>query len=107
MDAQRMRDCVHHIEQHADEAKRAAQSPGVSQPLRECVEMLHQQAREAKTRASEDEGSMRGGILQLEQAADRALEMCRSSTNVDARLQQAIQSLHDESLKLKKQMETA
>lgn len=54
-----------------------------------------------------DENSLRQPVMKLEQAADLAVQACRSAGTVDAALQRAIQSAHDEASKLKKQVEAS
>jgi hypothetical protein len=103
-----IRQCINDIEQATDEAKRAVQSGPVAEPLRHCVEAMHQQASSAKKQmgSSPDEQGQRQIVTQLEEAADKALEACKTSgTTVQPQLQQAIQRAHDEAKKLKKQME--
>jgi hypothetical protein len=108
MNSQDIQQNINRVEECADEAKRACQSASsVPQELRQAIESLHQQAREAKQRAGgpQDEGTLRQTVMQLEGAADRAKQACRSAGNVEPQLQQAVQRAHDELSRLKKQIQ--
>lgn len=106
MDTQQLKKKIDELEQCADDAKNAMQSAGnVPQPLREGIENLHQQARMAKKDGTGNDDALRDKVMQIEQAADRAMAACRNAGNVDPKLQQAVQQAHDEASKLKKQVE--
>lgn len=107
MNSQDLKDCIHRVEECADEAMRACASAQAPQQLKDSVQKLHQCAKDAETQASSqaDENSLRQPVMKLEQAADQAMQACRSAGTVDQTLQQAIQRAHDEASKLKKQME--
>ena len=92
MDTQQLKQCIDDLEQCADDARNAMQSAGnVPQPLREGIENLHQQARMAKKDGSGNDDALRDKVMQIEQAADRAMQACRTAGNVDPKLQQAVQ----------------
>jgi hypothetical protein len=104
MEAQAMKSGIERLEQCADEAKQALQAGSVSDDLRQCVETLHQRASQAKHGPAGQE-QLRQSVLQIEQAADRAMDACRKAGQVDPRLQQAIQRAHTQASELKKQMQ--
>jgi chromosome segregation ATPase len=106
MDTQQLKKEIDSVEACVDEAKNAMQSAGnVPQPLRESIDNLHQQARTAKKDGTGNDDALRGTVMQLEQAADRAMQACRTAGNVDPKLQQAVQKAHDQLSRLKKQVE--
>ena len=111
MQATELKQRIDRVEQCADEAERAIQSGSVSGELRQSVDAMHQQARQAQQACSSagqqqgDQGRLREVVAQLEQASDRAVQACRNAGNVDPKLQQAVQSAHDEASSLKKQMQ--
>ncbi|MDP3758907.1 MAG: hypothetical protein Q8R01_00160 [Ramlibacter sp.] len=101
---------IDRVEQCADEAERAIQSGSVQGELRQSVDAMHQQARQAQQACASgqqqgDQGRLREVVAQLEQASDRAMQACRNAGNVDPKLQQALQSAHDEASSLKKQLQ--
>jgi hypothetical protein len=109
MQATELKQRIDRVEQCADEAERAIQSGSVPGELRQSVDAMHQQARQAQQACSSgqqqgDQG-LRQAVEQLEQASDRAMQACRKAGNVDPKLQQALQSAHDEASSLKKQMQ--
>jgi hypothetical protein len=105
---------IDRVEQCADEAKQAVQqSAQVPGDIQQSVDRLHQQARQAKQMVSQqsqqgqqgDASSLREPVMQLEQAADKAMAACRNAGNVDPKVQQAIQKTHQEASSLKKEMQ--
>lgn len=101
---------VDRVEECADEAERAMQSGTVPSDLRQSIDQMHQQARQVQQACSSqaqqgDDSSLRDSVMQLEQAADRAMNACRKARNVDPDLQQAIQRAHQEASGLKKQLQ--
>jgi sulfonate transport system ATP-binding protein len=101
---------VDRVEECADEAERAMQSASVPGELRQSIDQMHQQARQVQQACSSqtqqgDASSLRDPVMQLEQAADRAMQACRNAGNVDPNLQQAIQRAHQEASGLKKQLQ--
>ena len=111
MQADQLKQRINRIEECADEAKRAVQqASGAPQELQQCVDSLHNQARQAQQSASSGqqmgEDSQRQAVMQLEQTADRAVQVCRKSGgNIDPQAQQAVQRAHDEISSLKKQIQ--
>lgn len=108
MDSQELKQCIDRIEECADEAKRAVQAGSVPDELRASVDTLHQQASQAKQSAGAqpDEEALRGSVMQMEQSADRAMQACRSAGGqVDAQVRQAVENVHAEASKLKKQIQ--
>jgi hypothetical protein len=106
MDTQEIKQGIERVEACADQAKGAMQSGSVPQDLQERILDLHQQASRAKHAGSRDETMLRQTVMQLEQAADRAMQACRQAgSSVDAKTQQAVQRAHDELSSLKKQMQ--
>jgi uncharacterized protein Yka (UPF0111/DUF47 family) len=107
MQIEQLKQRIDRIEESADQAKQACQKGSPPSELRECVANLHQQASAAKHAAqgqSASEGSLRQDVVQLESAADRAMQACRSAGNVDPQLQQAVQRTHAEASSLKKEL---
>lgn len=100
---------IDRVEQCADEAERAIQSGSVQGELRQSVDAMHRQARQAQQACSspqqQGDSRLRDAVAQLEQASDRAVQACRNAGNVDPKLQQAVQSAHDEASSLKKQLQ--
>jgi hypothetical protein len=106
MNTQDITQCIDRVEQCADDAKRAMQSGSAPQDLKQCIMDLHQQASRAKHNGSGDEPTLRQTVMQLEQAADRAMQACRQAGgSVDPQTQQAVQSAHDELSRAKKQLQ--
>jgi chromosome segregation ATPase len=106
MDTQQLKKEIDAVESCVDDAKNAMQSAGnVPQPLRESIESLHQQARMAKKDGTGNDEALRDTVMRLEQAADRAMQACRTAPGVDPKLQQAVQKAHDELSNLKKKVE--
>lgn len=110
MQATELKQRIDRVEQCVDEAERAIQSGSVQGELRQSVDAMHQQARQAQQACASgqqqaDQGSVRQAVEQLEQASDRAMQACRKAGNVDPKLQQALQSAHDEASSLKKQLQ--
>jgi hypothetical protein len=108
MQIEQLKQRIARIEEYADQAKQACQNGSPSSELREAVGNLHQQASAAKHASqgqpSASEESLRRDALQLEAAADRAMQACRSAGNVDPQLQQAVQRTHAEASSLKKEL---
>lgn len=109
MQASELKQRIDRVEQCADQAERAMQAGSVQAELRQSVDAMHQQARQAQQACASgqqqgDQG-LRDVVNQLEQASDRAMQACRNAGNVDPKLQQAVQSAHDEASSLKKQMQ--
>jgi enolase len=104
MNAQELKQCIERAEQSADEAKKALGS--ASPDLRQAVESLHQQLSQAKHSAASqgDEQALRQSVLQLESTADRAMRACRQASQVDQKLQQAIEKAHEELSRAKKEL---
>jgi hypothetical protein len=101
---------VDRVEECADEAERAMQSGSVTGELRQSVDQMHQQARQVQQACSSqtqqgDASSLRDPVMQLEQAADRAMDACRKAGNIDPNLKQAIQRAHQEASGLKKELQ--
>jgi uncharacterized protein Yka (UPF0111/DUF47 family) len=103
---------IDRVEQCADQAEQAMQGGQVSGDLKQCVDQMHQQARQAQQACSTqgqgqqgDASRLRDPVMQLEQAADRAMNACRKAGNVDPKLQQAIQQAHQEASSLKKEIQ--
>jgi hypothetical protein len=108
MDSHDMKQSIDRIEECADEVKKCVQSGAVPQDLRQAIDQFHQQASQAKQRmdGSTGEGEMRNAIMQMEQSADRMKAACASAgSNLDPKLQQAVQRAHDEASRLKKQVQ--
>lgn len=110
MQATELKQRIDRVEQCADEAERAIQSGSVQGELRQSIDAMHQQARQAQqacgsSQQQGDQGRLRDVVTQLEQASDRAMQACRKAGNVDPKVQQAIQSAHDEASSLKKQLQ--
>lgn len=111
MQATELKQRIDRVEQCADEAERAIQSGSVQGELRQSIDAMHQQARQAQQACASASGQQQGGqdlrdvVAQLEQASDRAMQACRNAGNVDPKVQQALQSAHDEASSLKKQMQ--
>jgi hypothetical protein len=111
MQAKEIKQSIDSIEECADEAKRASVS--ASGDLKQSVEQLHQQARQAQQACSTvggsqqqgDQSKLREPVMQLEQAADRALQAARNAGNVDPQLKDAIQRAHQQASQLKKQVQ--
>lgn len=109
MQASELKQRIDRVEQCADQAERAMQAGSVQADLRQSVDAMHQQARQAQQACASgqqqgDQG-LRDVVNQLEQASDRAMQACRNAGNVDPKLQQALQSAHDEASSLKRQMQ--
>jgi len=110
MQASELKQRIDRVEQCADQAERAIQAGSVTGDLRQSVDAMHQQARQAQQACASgqqqgDQARLREVVEQLEQASDRAMQACRKAGNVDPKLQQAVQSAHDEASSLKKQMQ--
>lgn len=111
MQADQLKQRIDRIEECADEAKRAVQAGSVPEPLRQAVDQLHQQARQAKQQASGQQQGQQGqqgleqAVMQMEQTGDKAMQACRTATNVDPQAKQAVQRAHDEISSLKKQIQ--
>jgi len=107
MNGQELKQRIDAIEDMVDDAKDTLQVSGASDELRQAVESLHQQARTAKHSGSTDEATLRQAVMQIEEAADRAKQVCGSSGQVDPQTQQAIMKAHDEVSRLKKELEAS
>lgn len=106
MNGQELKQRIDAIEDLVDDAKDALQVGGGSDALRQAMEALHQQARQAKHSGSTDEGQLRQAVMQIEEAADRAKQVCGTAgCQVDAQTQQAVLRAHDEVSRLKKEIE--
>ena len=109
MQADQLKQRIDSIEECADEAKDALQAGSVNPQLRQSVESLHQRAKQAQQQAGSGQqmgqDQLREPILQLEQAADQAMQACRQAGTVDQKLQQAVQRAHQEASSLKKQIQ--
>jgi len=109
MQGEQLKQRIDRIEQSADDAKNALKGASLSSDLRQAVLALHQKASglkhacEGQESASAD--SVRKDVLEVEEAADKALKACRSAgAGVDAQLQQAVQRAHAEASSLKKDL---
>ena len=103
---------IDRIEQCADDAEQAMRGGQVPGELRQSVDQMHAQARQAQQAAASqaqqgDTTRLRDPVMQLEQATDRARDACRNASNVDPKLQQAIQKAHQEASSLKKELQMA
>lgn len=101
---------IDRVEQCADDAEQAMRGGQVSGDLRQSVDQMHAQARQAQQAAQAQQGDasrLREPVMQLEQATDRAMDACRKASNVDPKLQQAIQQAHQEASSLKKEIQMA
>ena len=99
---------IDRVEQCADDAEQAMRGGQVSGDLRQSIDQMHAQARQAQQAAQAQQGDasrMREPVAQLEQATDRAMDACRKASNVDPKLQQAIQKAHQEASSLKKEIQ--
>lgn len=110
MQATDLKQRIDRVEQCVDEAERAIQAGSVQGELRQSVDAMHQQARQAQQACGSgqqqgDQTRLRDVVNQLEQASDRAMQACRNAGSVDPKLQQALQSAHDEASSLKKQLQ--
>ncbi|MBK6006887.1 hypothetical protein JJB11_12370 [Ramlibacter ginsenosidimutans] len=108
MQIEQLKQRIDRIEESADQAKQACQKGSPPSDLRESVARLHAQASAAKHamegQASASEQNVRSVVMQLEDAADRAMQACRNAGNVDPQLQQAVQRTHAEASSLKKEL---
>ncbi len=103
MQVQELQQRLDRIEDCVDDAKDALRGGNVPQELRQVVESLHQQARQGRT--LQDEQQLRQAVMQVEETADRAMQLCRTAGQVDPVLQQAIQKAHQEASQLKHEVE--
>jgi hypothetical protein len=111
MQSSEIKQSIDNIEECADEAKRACGS--ASGDLQQAVQQLHSQAHQAQqmmgaggsSQQQGDTSRMREPVMQLEQAADRAMQACRTAGNVDPQLKDAIQRAHQQASQLKKQVQ--
>jgi hypothetical protein len=107
---EQMKQRIARVEQCADEARNACQKASfVPEDLKQAVMTFHQQASAAKHatqgQESASEDSLRKDIMQLEQTADRAMQICRNASNkMDPQLQQAIERAHSEASGLKHEL---
>ena len=103
MDTQAIQQAIDAIESAADQAMECLKSGQVSADLQARVKDLHQQAR--TKRSIDDPAQLKQAVMDIEQAADRAIDACRQAGSVDAKLQQAIQDAHAKASGLKRQLE--
>lgn len=102
MQTQQIQQAIGRIEECADDAKDCLRAAKVPQALRDSVEALHTQAREGRT--TQGEQALRQCALQLEETADRAMQLCRTAGQVDPQLQQAIRDAHQQASQLKHEL---
>lgn len=105
MQREQIQQSIEKIEQSADEAMRALKGASVPEELRSNVEQLHRQASDAKRNPLLDDGGYRELVTSLEQLADEAMAACRDAGGgVDAQLRDAVQRLHGELSREKKDL---
>lgn len=105
MQREQIQQSIEKIEQCADEAMRALKGASVSEDLRRNVEQLHRQASDAKRNPMLNDGEYRTLVTSLEQMADEAMGACRDAGGgVDAQLRDAVQRLHGELSREKKEL---
>lgn len=85
------------IDQHARNAAQLCQSSdNVPDELRNCIGELERETGEAASMVSVEQNEQRllDCVDHLEELGDRALRACRQATNVDERVQKAVQTVH-------------
>jgi hypothetical protein len=95
-----------HLEQSIEKASQACHADSsLPKDLMDCVDQLDKQSESArKIMESKDENRIRRCVDELEQVGDRAEQACQRATNVDAKVKNAVTSVHAELSDLKKQL---
>lgn len=103
MQQDQIKQSIEKIEQCADEAMHAVKGASVSEELRRGIEQLHRQASDAKRNPLLNDGEYRELVTSLEQMADETMAACRDAgSGVDGPLRDAVQRLHGELSRQKK-----
>jgi hypothetical protein len=103
MDAQAIQQAIDSIEQAVDKAVEQTKTGQPDAALQRAVQDLHQQAR--SKRALTDPKELTQAAIDIEQAADKAMEACRKAAQVDPGLQQAVKDAHQKASQLKHQVQ--
>lgn len=103
MQSQDIQQAIDAIEQTTDKAVAALKNGQADGALQQAVNDMHQQAR--TKRKLDDPQALKQAAMDIEQAADRAMEACRKAGQVDAALQQAVQEAHQQASQLKHKLQ--
>ncbi|WP_341314020.1 hypothetical protein WN982_01045 [Paraburkholderia sp. IMGN_8] len=95
-----------HLEQTIEKASQACHADAtLPKDLIDYVDQLDRKSEGAKKiMESKDENRMRQWVDDLEQLGDRAEQACQRATNVNAKVKNAVTSVHAELSDLKKQL---
>lgn len=103
MQAQDIQQAIDAIEQTTDKAVAALRNGQTDAALQQAVNDMHQQAR--TKRKLDDQQALTQAAMDIEQAADRAMDACRKASQVDADLQQAVKDAHQQASQLKHKLQ--
>ena len=103
MDTKAIQQAIDAIEQAVDKAVAQLKTGQADAALQSAVQDLHQQAR--TKRALTYEKALTQAAMDIEQAADKAMDACRKAGQVDPALQQAVKDAHQKASQLKHQVQ--
>lgn len=105
METQAIQQAIDAIEQATDKAVEQVKKGQADAALQQAVQDLHQQARTKRTLT--DQKALTQAAMDIEQAADKAMEACRAAGQVDPALQQAVKDAHQKASQLKHKLQGA